>query len=554
MSKRDAGGTCLEWAYGENVVYASDGRGLPNVPYVANVPQGEEVIAVSFADGVVGKAYHDGALIGDLSQTSVIIADDADVFIGNVFFGGARSILSHIYVAAIFPSFLTPQQHSDLAAAFSHVSINTAEPQLTSACPLQIVNPLVHLEGEVIAGEAIDKSSNGYHVSKQHAVEMESDCPVGTGFEAHGAARGDAYMDITDTGLDDHAAKTFAFWLRRNGSQELGAGRVFEKDISNITCYLDNSGNLVFVEAWSGGSAGWYVSGVIPAGQWVHVVIRHDGVAGTVPKIAINGTDTTVNTSTASSGTRISDVGPFYLFDRSLFNREMDGVIADFQWYSRYLTDAETESLYLRAALRSLDRGYSHIYPDSLVNKTAGEVGPYSILSGTHSWGDNVLTCVSAGGVIMPSKQAYGAWYFKFNKFADGDTIIIAFIASEEQLPSGGMQDGYELRITNGEAVNAYRITNGSTVVTIFNTANSYISINTDYEIFLSRSGSGLLTGYIRGGAYTSWTTVGSGTDTQWNTATRFSCDIDASDKLWDLLFFPYGGGLTPNDVPWLAD
>jgi hypothetical protein len=243
------------------------------------------------------------------------------------------------------------------------------------------------------------------------------------------------------------------------------------------------------------------------------------------------------------------------MLDQRNLLRELDGVIADFQWYARYLTDAEVKADYLRAALRSLDRGYSHIYPDSLGNKTAGEVGPFSIVDGTWSYTDSEIENSAIGTIAMSSGQVYGAWYLQFNK-PSFQRVIDMLIASVPEVYTNSSQNGYMLYIDNSGLLRIFTVTSGVVGATpITGVAGTFVGL-TDYQVFITRDSASLWSFYAKGGAYTNWTLLDTGTESTHTKClyTTVSCNLGAGGKRCKHLFFPYGGSLSPNDVPWLAD
>jgi hypothetical protein len=97
-------------------------------------------------------------------------------------------------------------------------------------------------------------------------------------------------------------------------------------------------------------------------------------------------------------------------------------------------------------------------------------------------------------------------------------------------------------------------MTNGVAAVNVIVTGAGYIAEDTWYEIFHSRNDNGLFSLWIRGGTYTSWESVGTGTDTAHTTSNHMIQDIDTNDEFSHLIRFPYGMNLTPNDIPEIAD
>jgi hypothetical protein len=551
VSKLDVGGNHFDWfvtSTAQTLSFAG------SAPFWSDNPDNVKSMVVTFEDGSTPHLWFDGVDKGVGSSPASITANDADLSIG-AFYTGIRPCPVPLTFVLMFPTQLTAQNISDLHYVYEWVHIETVEPQLTMARPLQVANPLLYLDGYVTGGKAIDASGNSFHLDKQNGVEMEPGVPVGdAGFEAHGGARNGAYLDITDTGLDNHVAKTFMFWVRFDGWGEANAGRLFEKGVLKLLIYANGAGTLIFQEAWSGGNAVWNSWTNLVLGKWYHIAIRHDGLVGSVPVLTINGVSNPFTVGSASSGTRDNDAGVFTMLDQRNYLRELDGVIADFQWYARYLTDVEVETDHLRGALRVLDRGYSHVYADSLGAKTAGNVGPFSIISGTHKWEDNILSCSATSQAHTQNGDAFGAQHFKLYKGGDANTAEFAFIASDSSAILSTNQFGYSVLIASDESVILRRL-DGSSATNLITTAASYAALNTWYEFLPVRSPTGVFKLWIRGGAYSTWTLVGtSAADTIYTKSNYSIVSLGSGDKFSSYMRFPNGGGLEPNDIPLLAD
>lgn len=112
--------------------------------------------------------------------------------------------------------------------------------------------------------------------------------------------------------------------------------------------------------------------------------------------------------------------------------------------------------------------------------------------------GTKYLECVTSGTIALPSKQAYGTWEFDLYKGADASEISCYYINNNDKLsPSVG----YRTSFSNTERVTLQRAVNGSSVVDNF-TISSYIQNNTWYRIKITRTLSGVITLYIKGGTF----------------------------------------------------
>jgi len=200
-------------------------------------------------------------------------------------------------------------------------------------------------------------------------------------------------------------------------------------------------------------------------------------------------------------------------------------------------------------------------YPVSLANVTAGKVGPWTRGSGTWQWQDDgtqrKLVTIASGYAWrngFGDGSAFGAWYFKAKKIA-GTYHQTMITASVNKAYTDAAQNGYMLqfRPTDNNLI-LYRVTAGVAPVAPIVGGAGYIANDIEYEIFITRRYDGLFTLYIRGGVYTTWTTVGSGPDAIHTTSNFVVADIDAGDTLSELMYIPMGGTLLPTDVPGLED
>ncbi len=148
------------------------------------------------------------------------------------------------------------------------------------------------------------------------------------------------------------------------------------------------------------------------------------------------------------------------------------------------------------------------------------------------------LVNAGAGIAYINQDKAYGTFEFSVNKGADGNLHYTEFIADSND-KSG---DGYFFYVSNTEAVRLYRRDDGSGTI-IMSSADSYVTINTDYRIKITRSLAGVFTVYIKGGAFgwDDWTTVvadsGSNpvTDNTYTTSNYLVADLDSGDTISNL-------------------
>ena len=159
----------------------------------------------------------------------------------------------------------------------------------------------------------------------------------------------------------------------------------------------------------------------------------------------------------------------------------------------------------------------------------------------------------TAGTIAVPSNTAYGSWEFDWYKGGDSNEINVGFI--NDRIPFNVsfvacLSNGYYFRITSAELITFGKNNIGVSAALLNATVSSYIAINTWYRLRLTRSNSGIFTFLIKGGSFTptagydGWTLVstagGSGTnpvtDTTYSTSNYFVLDIDAGDRIANML------------------
>jgi len=173
------------------------------------------------------------------------------------------------------------------------------------------------------------------------------------------------------------------------------------------------------------------------------------------------------------------------------------------------------------------------------------------INSGTHKISEDSdngksFECVSNGIIHHNSNVAYGTWEFNLSKELDASGVRIFFIS--DRIAGWRASEGYYFNINTNEGIYFVKNNVGSNNV-LFNTAASYIAINTNYRIRIIRNVTGLFTIYIKGGSFGlyDWTVIdvtgGSGTnpvtDNTYETSKHMVIDLDSGDKIKNIKVQP---------------
>ena len=417
-----------------------------------------------------------------------------------------------------------------------------------------------------------DISGHGFNLLNVGGKLCEEDGPIGRKqvLYGDGVPLTGAWLDATTTDLLD---TTWVIHLMVKSLGEGSVGIVFdvEDGSGDMFTWLRTIVNGVNVYSYkvqyADIDAEW--QWVMPGFGLEHtLVIEHlskDDPSGD-PRVWIDNTEVTVTNIVRSKSTLVSDAGAT-IFIGSDFNSDdtYDGSIIPMKLFGKELTATERLNQYLTAALRVWEVGPRYKYPVTLASVTGGEVGPWSVLSGTWDWVDNGVDArqlakalaADVSRVLKPSSQAYGAWYFRQNKISVGGDFYTILTATARDSRVGATQDGYLLRLRSDEGVWLVRMDNGAQNQIAIVLAAGALALDTEYEWFIVRRVlDSLFTVYIRGGAWATWTSLGTQVDNT-HTTSKF-IGVDGSTAIegtqGPMILFPRGGGLVPNDIPKLAD
>jgi len=292
---------------------------------------------------------------------------------------------------------------------------------------------------------------------------------------------------------------------------------------------------------------------------WLHIVFTYDG---TTQLMYINGVKVDDD-----SWSGVIDYNADKNVDFGIVNNhgsyKFDGSLSDILIYTTALTEDEVMQLYLagqntarmivagsgtNVATNDLQKGLILDMPlcspytaqnDSIVK----DCTPYSndgTVEGATLKHDGLVNA-GDGIAYINQDKAYGTFTFDVNKGADENTPYYEFISD---VSTSFPFNGYYFVFTSDEAIRLYRRTGHNSDI-LFYSADSYITINTDYRIKITRSLAGVFTMYIKGGTFgwDDWTTVstagGSGTnpvtDNTYTTSNYLVVDLDNTDTISNL-------------------
>jgi len=266
--------------------------------------------------------------------------------------------------------------------------------------------------------------------------------------------------------------------------------------------------------------------------------LNWNSIAMTVSANTVNGylngvvlTDT--STATASADGTVKYIGyssPGY------FNGELQ----DLRIYNRVLSAQEIKDYHNSFITTTLNECFCDAPADgttTLPREWIAGTGSYKISEITTD--DTVLKTIKkgtkylqntvAGTIAIPSKTAYGS--FKADIYKGGDTNVLdwLFACFTNDNVLGATQNGYFFRFGSDEKMYLYKTTNGTVSAALITSASTY-TINTWYNIEVTRTPAGLFTLYVNG------TSIGTATDTSFTTALKSTLDFDAGDRIANII------------------
>jgi hypothetical protein len=204
-------------------------------------------------------------------------------------------------------------------------------------------------------------------------------------------------------------------------------------------------------------------------------------------------------------------------------------------------------------------------YPTTGVLAAPNHVGPWSTWAGSHSWLDDgsnryLKETVNDHFASLLSYQAYGAWYFRCWREDSSTYISLPFMVQKPDLRyNNAGQDGYFVLIGTGGRLRFLEITAGALTTVYDSNPVNPLASSGQIELFTTRNRSDdSFSIYARDTLNPLWILMDSSIDTTHTTSRYIQFyTINAAKEIRiydDILFFPYGDTLTPNDIPIIAD
>jgi hypothetical protein len=548
-----------------NRVTMYDGVNAPGMNYAGLATA--KTCAVRFVTGTTPELFTDGTYRINGGATVIVpTGNDADVYMANSFALNGQNYHTDygcfiLFNNAILGRAITDQEIAKLHDAWMAI-VSIHRPRRTYSLPKKATDivastPLSHLSGGITPGNLwLDSTGNGRDGTVTGRVTQGRN-PEKTFLSVYGA--GDPLIQSAISfGYDaNNWTLEFHFLARSTGGG--GQGCLFSLSDGGVTrallCF--SAANTFSYSITHVTTTGVWTFSSGPYNVWHTLVIKHARSGLGAPVVELDGEIIAVANPTPPVGALTALAAPrVNLFNTAAVDADFDGCLEDFKFYASILADDASRALYVNKALADARRLANRTdYPVSVAAVTAaGKAGPWNWISGSLQWSTataqrRLLAANTAQAwAVSPISQAYGAWYLYGLKGTDAGTVYLPIIMQRAAAVADALQNGYVLGITAAEAVTLYRITAGGSAVVLTNPGP--LVVGTEYEFFVThRSRDGLWTVWIRGGAYITWTSLGTGTDNTFTTGSHLVTRLDTGAYVANVMAWPEGYTLLPTEL-----
>lgn len=522
-------------------------------------------LTVNLQSGVASKTYVDGIYKGVIPAGTYSSAN-VQINVGATYTQLNTFTCAPIQCVAIFPSTLTAEQIANLHNYFENARIGY-EPKK------KIYIPSEDTKGAVIDLYGAPKSGNiiADHTNTGNNGTVSDNITVSNGIdiELHFQGKGDGIITInSDSSWHSKDYNTYVLDITVNGNGEGGSGRILEKQTgaSSYLSILCSGGDIYLSQSFSIATAQWRFP--YTAGRKEQITIVQDRTSPLVaPKIFRNGTEITPTSVLVGNGVVTTDATANIVFgNRPGMDREGDYNLSRFKFYPSQLSDADVRSEYVDFATKHVINHTPRFeHPVDLAAVSApGKAGPVRVESGggggdgqwVNTLTESYLQCTSAfrPQFLIKSSQAYGAWYYEFTPSSTASSLHYLHFMATEILSLSANQKGYGVWWNNTNLQLSLTRDNG---VALNSTGTGAFTLNTKYQVFITRRRTdGEIKVNLRGGTqYIVWTQVLTATHNTNITSNfmNFSCPFVGS-KFGNVITWPYGDSLLPNDIDFLKD
>ncbi|NIO75605.1 MAG: hypothetical protein GTN69_06925 [Armatimonadetes bacterium] len=537
LDKRDAGGTQLKVGFdysGGDRVLLYDGTNTRT--RTVNL-SGLRSACVTQESGSIGDVYLNGALSGPLSGASTITANDAAVTLLNAY-DGSEPLLDRVSGLLLYAGTLSAEKIAALHAyALARSSPRTVASRLSwdrdNGVPVNDDGDTGSWDlGRITNGQIADRSGRDHHGTVVGGLTYAR-TSLGPGLYF----QGDGNINVNVAASDISSTEGYVEVLFR--VQDKVATQYVWSSNANIRDRLFVSGSAV---QYQRGSPAVTIVKAIAVNQWLHVVGAYEN--GDM-ELFVNGesvgTDSFLDTSQAT----VASIGDF----NNGGSLRVDS--ADVLYVRRGccpITATEVKQRWLRAATTTVfyeDMGTALPTTADISGQGARIPGTdYVIETGTwkvvEDSQDRWVECVSAGVLCRTNPYTAGTWEFEWLKGTGSSQPYFSF--AQDRAASDWQGLGYQVVVSASEGL-FLRRTNAGSATTIASTANGFVEVGVRYKIRITSS----LTDWrwwIKGGAYTSWTELTSGSDGTYTESMLAAYDFDAGDRIY--MDTQYHGAVDP--------
>lgn len=537
LDKQDGGGIQLKVGYdfsGGDRIFLDDGS---NVRTIAVSLNSITSACLTLTSGGTAQLYLNGALAGSLSGVSTITGDDADITLLNAY-DGSEPYQDGVDGLFLYGGVLTAAEVAILHSySRERVSARIQASRLSfhrdNGVPKNDPNDAGSWDlGTITNDEVADRSGRGNHGTVVGGIGTQH-TSLGTGMYFQN--NGNVNVNVAASDISPTSGYVEAVFK----AQDKATNQYIWSSSSNIRDRLFVGGNQL---QYMRGNPAVTITEPVSVNQWIHAVGVYD--SGDM-ELYLNGES--VGTDTFLDGTQATtaSIGDFInggslRVDNAvvLYVRRGNAPLDAIEVKRRWLRVAQTTTFYedMTTALPTISdlsgQGLQIPGTDYVI-----ESGTWKIVEdGINKW----IECVSSGLLCRPNFEVAGTWEWEWEKTSGSAQPYFSFAQDRAATDFQGL--GYQFVVSSAEGL-FLRRTNAGSATVIANTANGFVALNTRYKTRVTNS-NGDWRWWIKGGAYTDWTELPTGSDGT-RTISALACyDFDAGDRVY--LDYQYHGSFEP--------
>jgi hypothetical protein len=542
---------------------------------------GKKCIAINYATGGIPAVYLDGIFTGNMAGALTFTANDAPIIVGN-------HVSDPYYcpypIAAVmeFSRNLTATEMSQVYAELSAMKWPT-KPVTKDLS----VNPILPSVGgsivaaynmDIVNSRILDSSGNNQHFGIMPTTYIAPQKRANISFAKFNGTSGVLSTAATSNfsfgngTTDTPFSISFLAKFNNPSAPPAGVEGLISKDTGVVGgrewAVINANGKLRIFIKDNGGANQQSIDAttVVTTNKLYHVVCTYDGRGGNSAylgmAIYINGVLETPSAFTANSYTAMNATAAPFEVGRYFTTSYFNGEIAEVRLFkNKTLSAIEVNNLfdkYKKAGIANFSLEGAPIsvaarggaigqFLENTPFQFGDATGRYSVSTDTVFGKANskVISCSTAGLLYMPSTQAYGTWEFDLYKGNTASNTMVEFINNGITNIDAAATRGYVFQFSATERGIVYRMNGSSAVSNVTVSDTNYIAMSTWYRLKITRSVTGVFTTFIL--LPTGWVlvpSVGGGAnpstaDNTYTTSNYFVIDLDATDKIANIVFKP---------------